>query len=86
MALPHAGNAESPARRLFMRLFAHHRFRELVKRHLEDIGTAAPESWRPKHLFIDPKDWVPSHFRAGSRTRSRGATTRAATRLTGLVG
>jgi phosphatidylserine/phosphatidylglycerophosphate/cardiolipin synthase-like enzyme len=50
----------------FMRLFAHHRFRESVKRHLDEIGTPSPESWRPRDLFTDWKDWVPGHFRSGS--------------------
>ncbi len=50
----------------FMRLFAHHRFRESVKRHIEETGTASPESWRPKDLFEDWKDWVPKQFAPGS--------------------
>lgn len=50
----------------FMRIFAHHRFRESVKRHIEEFGTAAPDSWKPQDLFEDPDDWVPDHYRAGS--------------------
>lgn len=50
----------------FMRLFAHHRFRESVKRHLDEIASASPESWRPKDLFDDWTKWVPKHFTAGS--------------------
>jgi phosphatidylserine/phosphatidylglycerophosphate/cardiolipin synthase-like enzyme len=50
----------------FMRIFAHHRFRESVKRHIEQFGTAAFDSWKPQDLFEDPDKWVPSHFAAGS--------------------
>ena len=59
----------------FMRLFAHHRFRESVARHIHDAGldhasdaeiAAAAKAWRPKDLFDDPADWVPDHFKAGS--------------------
>jgi phosphatidylserine/phosphatidylglycerophosphate/cardiolipin synthase-like enzyme len=50
----------------FMRLFAHHRFRESVKRHLADIQSATPESWRPKDLIEDWTKWVPQHFKSGS--------------------
>ncbi len=50
----------------FMRLFAHHRFRESVRRHVEREGIAAVNSWRPSDLFEDPAQWVPAHFRAGS--------------------
>jgi phosphatidylserine/phosphatidylglycerophosphate/cardiolipin synthase-like enzyme len=50
----------------FMRLFAHHRFRESVKRHLDEIASASPESWRPKDLFDDWTKWVPKHFTPGS--------------------
>ena len=60
----------------FMRLFAHHRFRESVKRHLEEIagspGTAGmtesekADLWKPKDLFEDPNDWVPAQFKPGS--------------------
>jgi hypothetical protein len=59
-----------------MRLFAHHRFRESVKRHLDEIqgapGTAGmTESekaalWKPRDLFEDPDDWVPAQFASGS--------------------
>jgi PLD-like domain len=49
----------------FMRLFAHHRFREAVKRWLDE-GGPSEESWRPRDLFVDPKDWVPKHFKPGS--------------------
>ena len=60
----------------FMRLFAHHRFRESVKRHLDDIqGSPAAANltvseqaalWKPRDLFDDPKDWVPAQFKPGS--------------------
>ncbi len=50
----------------FMRVFAHHRFRESVKRHIEQFGSAAFNTWRPQDLFEDWTQWVPTHFRAGS--------------------
>ncbi len=50
----------------FMRIFAHHRFRESVKRHIEKHGTAAFNTWKPQDLFEDPTKWVPDSFRPGS--------------------
>jgi phosphatidylserine/phosphatidylglycerophosphate/cardiolipin synthase-like enzyme len=50
----------------FMRIFAHHRFRESVKRHIERYGTAAFNSWKPQDLFEDWRKWAPHHYRAGS--------------------
>lgn len=50
----------------FMRVFAHHRFRESVKRHIEEFGTDAFNSWKPQDLIEDWRKWVPAHFRAGS--------------------
>lgn len=50
----------------FMRLFAHHRFRESVKRHTEQHGEDAVESWRPNDLFEDWREWVPRHFSPNS--------------------
>jgi phosphatidylserine/phosphatidylglycerophosphate/cardiolipin synthase-like enzyme len=50
----------------FMRVFAHHRFRESVKRHIEQYGSAAAETWKPQDLFEDWKKWVPTHFKNGS--------------------
>ncbi|MFS8978739.1 phospholipase D-like domain-containing protein [Cupriavidus necator] len=50
----------------FMRVFGHHRFRESVKRHIEQFGTAAFNTWKPQDLFEDWTRWVPMHFRAGS--------------------
>lgn len=50
----------------FMRVFAHHRFRESVKRHIEEVGSAAPDTWKPQDLFEDWRKWVPQHFKAGS--------------------
>ena len=50
----------------FMRIFAHHRFRESVKRHIDEFGTAAQNTWKPQDLFEDPQDWVPDHYKAGS--------------------
>ena len=49
-----------------MRLFAHHRFRESVKRYLEEGGSPTAESWRPKDLFDDWTKWVPGHYQSGS--------------------
>ena len=49
----------------FMRIFAHHRFRELVKRHIEQHGSAAFNTWKPQDLFEDWKKWVPKHFETG---------------------
>ena len=50
----------------FMRVFAHHRFRESVKRHIDEFGSAAFNTWRPQDLFEDWKKWVSDHFRPGS--------------------
>lgn len=50
----------------FMRVFAHHRFRESVKRHIEEFGSAAADTWKPQDLFEDSTKWVPDHFRPGS--------------------
>lgn len=50
----------------FMRVFAHHRFRESVKRHIDQFGSAAFNTWKPQDLFEDWKKWVPMHFRPGS--------------------
>lgn len=50
----------------YMRLFAHHRFRESVKRHIDRFGAAAFNSWKPQDLFEDWQRWVPGHFRPGS--------------------
>ena len=50
----------------FMRIFAHHRFRESVTRHIEDYGSAAFNTWKPQDLFEDWRKWVPKHFEAGS--------------------
>jgi len=50
----------------FMRLFAHHRFRESVARHIEQFGSAAFNTWKPQDLFEDWRKWVPAHFRPGS--------------------
>jgi hypothetical protein len=49
-----------------MRLFAHRRFHESVKRHIDKYGTAALDTWRPQDLFEDWKEWVPQNFRDGS--------------------
>ena len=49
----------------FMRIFAHHRFRESVKRHIQQFGSAAFNTWKPQDLFEDWKKWVPGQFRAG---------------------
>jgi phosphatidylserine/phosphatidylglycerophosphate/cardiolipin synthase-like enzyme len=50
----------------FMRVFAHHRFRESVKRHIEQYGSAALNTWKPQDLFEDWRKWVPTHFKKGS--------------------
>ena len=50
----------------FMRVFAHHRFRESVKRHIERFGSAAFNTWKPQDLFEDWRKWVPTHFAPGS--------------------
>jgi phosphatidylserine/phosphatidylglycerophosphate/cardiolipin synthase-like enzyme len=50
----------------FMRLFAHHRFRESVKRHIEQFGSTALNTWKPQDLFDDWKKWVPMHFKKGT--------------------
>jgi hypothetical protein len=50
----------------FMRIFAHHRFRESVKRHIEEFGTAALDTWKPQDLFEDWERWAPTHFQGGS--------------------
>jgi phosphatidylserine/phosphatidylglycerophosphate/cardiolipin synthase-like enzyme len=50
----------------FMRLFAHHRFRESVARHIKEHGSAAFNTWKPQDLFEDSQKWVPQHFKPGS--------------------
>ncbi|HOX50713.1 MAG TPA: phospholipase D-like domain-containing protein, partial [Fibrobacteria bacterium] len=50
----------------FMRLFAHHRFRESVARHIEEFGEESFDTWKPQDLFEDWRKWVPKHFEAGS--------------------
>ncbi len=50
----------------FMRIFAHHRFRESVARHIEKFGSAAFNTWKPQDLFEDWRKWVPTQFKAGS--------------------
>jgi phosphatidylserine/phosphatidylglycerophosphate/cardiolipin synthase-like enzyme len=50
----------------FMRVFAHHRFRESVARHIKQFGSAAFDTWKPQDLFEKWQDWVPKHFRSGS--------------------
>lgn len=50
----------------FMRVFAHHRFRESVARHLESAKSATAENWKPQNLFEDWRQWVPKHYEAGS--------------------
>ena len=50
----------------YMRVFAHHRFRESVKRHIDEFGTAAFNTWKPQDLFEDWTKWVPTNYRAGS--------------------
>jgi phosphatidylserine/phosphatidylglycerophosphate/cardiolipin synthase-like enzyme len=50
----------------FMRIFAHHRFRESVARHIQQFGPVAFNTWKPQDLFEDWRKWVPMHFKAGS--------------------
>ena len=50
----------------FMRVFAHHRFRESVKSHIERFGPAAINTWKPQDLHEDWRKWVPVHFKQGS--------------------
>jgi phosphatidylserine/phosphatidylglycerophosphate/cardiolipin synthase-like enzyme len=50
----------------FMRLFAHHRFRESVKRHLEETGSTNADTWKPQDLKEKSEKWVPAQFEAGS--------------------
>ncbi len=51
----------------FMRLFAHHRFRESVAWNFEkrQKNPNLP-AWRPQDLFEDYRKWVPEQYRAGS--------------------
>ncbi|MCX6565044.1 MAG: phospholipase D-like domain-containing protein [Candidatus Aminicenantes bacterium] len=50
----------------FMRIFAHHRFRESVARHIRQFGSAAFNTWKPQNLFEDWRKWVPVQFEAAS--------------------
>ncbi|MBI3176346.1 MAG: hypothetical protein HYZ25_21690 [Chloroflexi bacterium] len=50
----------------FMRIFAHHRFRESIKRHIKTFGSTAFNTWKPQDLFEDWRKWVPQHFKLGS--------------------
>lgn len=50
----------------FMRIFAHHRFRESIARHFEKFGSEAFNTWKPQDLFEDWRKWVPKHFKQGS--------------------
>lgn len=52
----------------FMRIFAHHRFRESVARHIKEHGSAAFNTWKPQDLFEDWRKWVPKQFEAGSES------------------
>jgi phosphatidylserine/phosphatidylglycerophosphate/cardiolipin synthase-like enzyme len=50
----------------FMRVFAHHRFRESVKRHIDQFGSAAFNTWKPQDLFENSLKWVAMHFKKNS--------------------
>jgi hypothetical protein len=50
----------------FMRVFAHHRFRESVARHIQQFGSSAFKTWKPQDLFEDWRKWVPTQFKSGS--------------------
>ncbi|HEY9182383.1 MAG TPA: phospholipase D-like domain-containing protein, partial [Gammaproteobacteria bacterium] len=53
----------------FMRVFAHHRFREALARHLEQFGNA--DTWKPSELKTKPADWVPKHYDVGGEYEIR---------------
>jgi phosphatidylserine/phosphatidylglycerophosphate/cardiolipin synthase-like enzyme len=55
----------------FMRIFAHHRFRESIKIHLEKHGSL--DDWKPQDLFETSQEWVPQHFKTGSEYALRRA-------------
>ncbi len=48
----------------FMRLFAHHRFRESVARHLAQTGST--ENWQPQYLKETAAEWVTPNFTPGT--------------------
>jgi phosphatidylserine/phosphatidylglycerophosphate/cardiolipin synthase-like enzyme len=50
----------------FMRIFAHHRFRESIDRYVAKYGQDFTDYWKPQDLFEDWKKWVPYHFKDGS--------------------
>ena len=50
----------------FMRIFAHHRFRESVARYVKQHGEDFTDYWKPQDLFEDWKKWVPLAFQDGS--------------------
>jgi|CXWL01.1.fsa_nt_gi phosphatidylserine/phosphatidylglycerophosphate/cardiolipin synthase-like enzyme len=50
----------------FMRVFAHHRFRESVAKHIKEFGTKAHNTWKPQDLFENWNDWVTNQFKKGS--------------------
>jgi phosphatidylserine/phosphatidylglycerophosphate/cardiolipin synthase-like enzyme len=53
----------------FLRIFAHHRFRESVQRYVEEHGST--DGWRPEDLKEKPGEWVPEHYRKGSEYELR---------------
>jgi phosphatidylserine/phosphatidylglycerophosphate/cardiolipin synthase-like enzyme len=55
----------------FMRIFAHHRFREAIARHLEEHGSV--DDWKPQDLKENPDEWVPAHYKKGSEYELRRA-------------
>ena len=57
----------------FMRIFAHHRFRESVARHIEKFGTAAFNTWKPQDLFEDWTQMGARPFQGGFGERHQAA-------------
>ncbi|MGO8973734.1 MAG: phospholipase D-like domain-containing protein [Steroidobacteraceae bacterium] len=49
----------------FMRIFAHHRFREALAIHLKEHGSV--DDWKPNFLKDNPDEWVPKHYENGGR-------------------
>ncbi len=50
----------------FMRLFAHHRFRESVQRWVTAHGPNSFDAWKPQDLAETTAAWLPPHFASGS--------------------
>lgn len=50
----------------FMRVFAHHRFRESIARYIKKFGSEAHIAWKPQDLFEGWHGWVSNQFKEGS--------------------